>query len=68
MENHDYLWTTEKEDWALIKTDFGYAIVNLRDQMMLLVSEANLKEYLINKMIEEGCKIYNSMEEAMRDN
>ena len=67
MENHEYLWTTEKDKWVLVNTEFGYAIVNKSEQSMLMVSDPNLESSIINKMIDEGCKIYNTLDEAYED-
>ena len=40
MENHDYLWTTEKNNWVLVNTEYGYGIINRKEQTMLMVSDA----------------------------
>lgn len=67
MEEHKYLWTTEKDDWVLVNTPYGYGIVNKKRQSMLMVSNPELKENLINKMMAEGCKIYERLDDAYSD-
>ncbi|MBO4461117.1 MAG: hypothetical protein J5778_10760 [Clostridiales bacterium] len=68
MKDHEYLWTTEKNNWVLVNTEYGYGIINKKNQSMLMVSDSDLKESLIKKMIEEGCKIYDSLDDAYSDN
>ncbi|MBQ1894749.1 MAG: hypothetical protein II167_03560 [Clostridiales bacterium] len=67
MENHDYLWTTEKNNWVLVNTEYGYGIINRKEQTMLMVSDPELKQSLIDKMKSEGCKTFSSLEEAYKD-
>lgn len=67
MEEHKYLWTTEKDDWVLVNTVYGYGIVNKKEQSMLMVSDLDLKEKLVNKMLESGCMVYDSLDEAYND-
>ena len=28
IDEYSYIWTTEKEEWVLVNTEFGYAIIN----------------------------------------
>lgn len=67
MENHEYLWTTEKGDWVLVNTEYGYGIINKKEQSMLMVSDPELKKTLVEKMLSEGCKTYNSLDDAYND-
>lgn len=68
MEEHAYLWTTEKNDWVLVNSEYGYGIINKKEQSILMVSNHELETALINKMIEEGCKIYDCLDDAYNDN
>ena len=67
METHKYLWTTEKNDWVLVNSEYGYGIINKKEQSMLMVSDPELKEKLVSKMLEEGCKVYNNLDDAYND-
>ena len=35
LSEYKYLWTTEKDDWVLVNTTFGYGIVNKTEQVVL---------------------------------
>lgn len=67
MKNHEYIWTSEKEEWVLVNTPYGYGIVNKKRQSMLMVSNPELEKSIIDKMIEEGCKIYDCLDDAYND-
>ena len=61
---YSYLWEEEKDDWALVNSDFGYAIVNIKTKSMLVVSDEDLENALIRKMEESGNAKYNSIIDA----
>lgn len=67
MNEYEYLWTTEKNDWVLINSELGYGIINKKTHSILMVSDSELEKTLIDKMIEEGCKTYNSLDDAFDD-
>lgn len=67
MKEHEYLWTTEKDNWVLINTEYGYGIINKKEQTMLMVSDPELKKALVDKMLAEGCKTYNNLDDAYND-
>lgn len=67
ISEFDYLWTTEKEDWVLINTEYGYSIINKRRQMLLHVDSNELEEALVQKMLSEGNKTYESILDAYDD-
>ena len=64
ISEYAYLWTNEKEQWVLVRTSAGYAIVNNVEQSLLMVSDSELKKYLINRMISEGNSIYDNINDA----
>ena len=37
LSEYEYLWTTEKDDWVLVNTTFGYGIVNKTAQVVLWI-------------------------------
>ena len=65
---HEYLWTTEKDRWVLVRDEDGYGIVNQEDGMMLLVEDDELAGALEARMLEAGCKIYDGIREALPRN
>lgn len=67
IDEHKYLWQEEKEDWVLVKSEDNYFIINKRTQMVLLVSDEELDQALIQKMLDSGNKVYNDIEEAYND-
>lgn len=67
ISEYEYLWTTEKNDWVLVNTSFGYGIVNKTEQMVLEVSDEELEQALIEKMLSNGCKVYNNIKDAYND-
>lgn len=67
ISEYEYLWTTEKNDWVLVNTSFGYSIVNKTEQMVLLVSDEELEQALIENMLSNGCKVYDDIKDAYND-
>ena len=61
IQKYSYLWEEEKNNWALVNTDYGYAIVNIKTQSMLIVSDDALEKELISKMEEAGNSKYESI-------
>ena len=67
LSEYEYLWTTEKEKWVLVNTEFGYGIINKYSQSMLFVSNDELETAIIERMKSEGCKIYENIKDAYAD-
>ena len=67
LSEYRYLWTTEKQDWVLVNTSFGYGIVNKTEQIILSVSDKKLEQALIEQMLSNGCKIYDNIKDAYND-
>lgn len=67
IDEYSYIWTTEKEEWVLVNTEFGYAIINKKTQMMLHIDSDELEEAIIQKMHEAGNKTYESILDAYAD-
>ena len=67
LSEYRYLWTTEKQDWVLVNTSFGYGIVNKTEQMILSISDKKLEQALIEQMLSNGCKIYDNIKDAYND-
>jgi hypothetical protein len=57
------LWT--KKYWVLVKSGghFGYSIHDEERGMMMIVERDEIVPYILDKMIKNGCKIYNSAHE-----
>ena len=62
-----YVWTTRKSDHALVKSEYGHAIVNKREQTMLCISDDETDAAVIEKMLEEGCAVYEDILDAYSD-
>lgn len=67
IEEYSYLWTTQKEEYVLVNTDYGYGIVNKKKQTVLLISDEELAAGVIQKMMKEGNKIYENILDAYAD-
>ena len=67
IENYLYLWNEKKMDFVLVKSDLGYSIVNKKEQTMLLVSDEELEQKLISKMLENGNAVYDNINQAYND-
>ncbi len=67
IEEYTYLWTTKKDEYVLVNTEYGYGIVNKKEQTVLSISDEELEEQLINKMLEEGNKVYENILDAYAD-
>ena len=67
IDDYSYLWTTEKDSWVLVNTEYGYAIVNKKAQKALRVSNEELADALIEKMLKEGNQTYKNINDAYAD-
>lgn len=67
IDDYKYLWTTEKDSWVLVNTEYGYAIVNKKDQKALLVSNEKLADALVEKMLNAGNRTYENINDAYAD-
>ena len=67
INDYDYLWNSKKDEWVLVNTSFGYGIVNKKTQSALLVSDEALESALIERMLSEGNKIYDDINDAYSD-
>ena len=67
IDDYKYLWTTEKDSWVLVNTEYGYAIVNKKAQKALLVSNEELADALIEKMLKVGNRTYENINDAYAD-
>ena len=68
LSKYQYIWGEEKPDWALVNSPYGYGIVNIRTQMMLMISDDELEKALIRKMEESGNAKYDSIVDAFELN
>ena len=67
IEEYSFLWTNEKEDYVLVNTEYGYSIVNKSNQTVLSISDEELEEKLIQKMLIEGNQVYDNILNAYND-
>jgi hypothetical protein len=66
INEYTYLWT-KKDEFVLVNTEYGYGIVNKKEQTVLSISDEELEKQLINKMLEEGNKVYENILDAYAD-
>ena len=67
IDEFNYLWTSQKEEFVLVNTEYGYGIVNKKTHVVLSISNEQLEEKVIQKMLKEGNKIYDNILEAYED-
>lgn len=67
IDEFNYLWTSQKEEFVLVNTEYGYGIVNKKTHAVLSISNEQLEEKVIQKMLKEGNKIYDNILEAYED-
>lgn len=67
ISEFSYVWTTQKRDYVLVRSEYGYAIVNKREQTMLCISDDKTDAGVVDKMLEEGCSVYEDILGAYSD-
>ena len=67
VSEFSHVWTTNKNDYVLVDSEFGYAIINKKDQTMLCISDEEADATVVANMLEAGCKVYESIQEAYSD-
>ena len=66
IKDYEYLWTTEKDEWCLFYTENGYCIINMINQSALLISDSELENKVIEKMMNEGICTYEDINEVIK--
>lgn len=67
IDEFSFLWTTGKDSYVLVDTEFGYGIVNKIEQTVLSISDEDIYQAVIKKMLAEGNKIYDNILDAYAD-
>ncbi len=67
IEEYNYLWTSQKDSYVLVSTEFGFGIVNKKNQTVLSFSDETLEDAIIKKMMDEGCNVYQNIQDAYAD-
>jgi len=67
IDEFNYLWTEKKDEYVLVNTEFGYGIVNKKEKSVLCISDEDLENEIINKMLLEGNKKYDNILDAYAD-
>ena len=67
VEEYSYLWKEEKVNHVLVKSSLGYSIIDKKHHTMLVVEDDELEKKLIEKMLENGNKIYEDINQAYKD-
>ncbi len=67
IQNYSFLWDEKKENFVLVKTGLGYGIVDKKEHSMMLISDEELEQRIIEKMLENGSKVYDDINQAYMD-
>lgn len=67
LDEYKYLWESEKEDWVLVNSPYGYGIINKQTRSMMLVSDEVLEKAIIDSMLAAGNKVYDDIDSAYAD-
>lgn len=58
LDNYKSLWTTEKKNYVLLKTDVGgYFVCHRATNTLLLTEDEDLHEAIINEMLKNQCEV-----------
>ena len=60
---YEYLWTSEKSDWVVIKKDYDYSIINRTTHMFFLIEDDDLNNQLAAMMIMMGNEVFSDIKE-----
>ena len=63
----EYVWTTRKGDFVLVKDDYGYAIVDKRERAVLLIEDDEADAAVVARMLGAGCRVYGDILDAYSD-
>ncbi|WP_261955525.1 hypothetical protein [Streptomyces nigrescens] len=63
MKSYDYLWTTERADWVLVKTPRAIApvIYNRSSRRVLLIEDNDLYAAVVTEMKNAGIEVFDSI-------
>lgn len=64
LDEYSYLWESERDNWVLVNSPYGYGIIDKKTHSMLLVSDNDLEAALIDKMLASGNKTYENIDDA----
>ena len=65
LNEYSYIWESDKDRYVLLKDDLEYDIFSINEKklMFFLIEDDTLVDLIINKMLENGNKVYNSIKE-----
>ena len=65
LNEHSYIWESDRDRYVLVKDELEYDIIfiNEKELMFFLIEDDTLADLIINKMLENGNKVYNSIKE-----
>ena len=65
LNEFSYMWESEKDKYVLLNDELGNSIlyINGKEIMFVLIEDDVLDDLIINKMIENGNKVYNNIDE-----
>ncbi len=63
IKEYSYLWTTDQDEWYVIKDEYDYTIVNEKTNEPLLIEDEDLNNQIAAMMIMQGNKVIDKNEE-----
>lgn len=65
LDEYSYIWNKDKEKYVLLDDEMGKNILCIKGQeiMFCLVEDDTLADLIIEKMINEGNRVYKSISE-----
>ena len=67
IDEFNFLWTKEKDESVLVYTEYGYCIVNKLNQTVLSISDEEIYQAVVKKMLDAGNKVYDNILDAYAD-
>ncbi|MBO4997313.1 MAG: hypothetical protein J6D02_04875 [Lachnospira sp.] len=65
LNEYSYIWEEDRDKYVLVTDELGESIfyINGKEIMFFLIEDDMLDTLIINKMLENGNRIYKSIEE-----
>jgi hypothetical protein len=62
LKEYEYIWTTNREEYVLVKMKRGgYAIFNRLDKTALIIEDDEIYEEVVMKLLKNNCEILDSV-------
>ena len=67
ISEFEYVWTTRKDDYVLVRGEHGHSILNKREWAVLLIEDDEVDAAVVGRIREAGCQIYEDILDAYSD-